>query len=158
MCVFFFCKKRLVSAMAMWREFSGGVFRSGRGRRRDERLRPAGGAKCGDVAADEVDGLGVGKLVPGERRVLAPRAETRAEDRDRPLARIVEVGEAAPLRLVERRGVEADPELREPGARARAEIVARERSEEHRLTCERCELGRGDGAAARRLLERLARV
>jgi hypothetical protein len=77
------------------------------------------------------------------------RDQPVAEDRDRALAVVGEVGEAAPVRALAIGGVDHDVLARELLARAAAEVVPRERGDEQRAAGELGHLHHGDGAAAR---------
>ena len=81
-----------------------------------------------------------------------------ADDGDRALAGVVDVRDAAALRLGNPRDVEPKPFRLELVARAAPEVVVAERREEARLAAEVEELNRSDGAAARSLRPRLRRM
>src|SRR4051794_28907598 len=71
---------------------------------------------------------------------------------DRSLARVVEVGEGARLRLVPGMGVDDDAELLEAVASPRCGLICAERGEEVRLGSEPRELHRGHRGAAAHVL------
>ena len=98
------------------------------------------------------------QLLPRKRAVAAARPVLVADDGDRALAGVVDVRDAAALRLGHPRDVEPQPLRLELVARAPAELVVAERGEERRLAAEVRELNRGDGSAAGRLRPRLGRV
>src|ERR687895_2543537 len=119
-------------------------------RRRDEDTRAAGGLQRVDVAGAEVHGVAARELVPGKRVVVAAWLLPRAEDRDRPLPHLVEIREAAPLRLLVHRGVELEADALDLDPRASPDLVGAERGEEQHRVGEMGELDPRPRAAARR--------
>ena len=112
---------------------------------------PAGVAHRARVAGGEVDGVGVGELVPGQR-VVAPRPEALADHRDRALGRRVEVHEAAALRLRPPDRAHPHAELGQARLGPVSHFVVAQRREERRLPGQLGQLDRRHGAAAAGLL------
>ena len=94
-------------------------------RRRDEDAAPARRDERVDVARAEVDGVAAQELVPGERVVVTARAEALADDRDRPLAGLVDVDEALALRGLDDGRVHLHPTPLELRLRLAPELVRR---------------------------------
>jgi RNA polymerase sigma factor (sigma-70 family) len=121
----------------------------------DERGQHAGGGnesagsprfpECRRVAGREVDRVDLIQVLPRER-VGRMRIEPGPDRRDRPLPAVVEVREAAPLRLVAEGRLDAHSELPELALGPVPELVIPERREEDDVAGEPQELARGDGA------------
>ena len=99
----------------------------------------------------------LGQQLP-RKRILAARGQPLADRRDRPLARVVDERQGTAGRLVAKGSVDDDAESLEPFARPAAEGVVAERGVERRPSCQAGQRDGGDGAAAGRLIPRLARV
>jgi RNA polymerase sigma factor (sigma-70 family) len=123
----------------------------------NDRARPPCLAERRRVSGSEVDRVDLVQLLPRER-VGRMRIEPWADRRDRPLAAVVEVREAAPLRLVPEDRLDAHSELLELVRRSVAEVVVPERREEDDVAGQPEELTRCDGAPSGGLDPRLARV
>jgi RNA polymerase sigma factor (sigma-70 family) len=133
----------------------------------DERRQHAGGgnertctaslSERSRIAGGEVDGVDLVQLVPRER-VVRMGIESRADRRDRPLSTVVDVREAAPLRLVTEDRLDAHSQLPKLAIRPVPELVVPERREERDVAGEPQELTRRDGAASRGLDPGFARV
>ena len=78
-----------------------------------------------------------------------------ADHRDRALGVRVEVNKRPPLRLGAPHCLDANPESLQLSLRAVAEVVIAQGGEEEALAGQACELHRGDGSAACRLLPAL---
>jgi hypothetical protein len=101
------------------------------------------------VARAEVHGVAARERVPGERVVVPTWAELGPDGRDRPLARVVDVREPAPLRRVHEGSVHDDPAPFQLGLRATSEVAGSEHDEELDGIGELRELRGGDRASAR---------
>ena len=115
-------------------------------------------AECGDVPAREVDGGATPEVFPRERAVLAGGPELFAEQRDRPVAVLVDVRERAPLPPGRVTRVHGDAAGLELLARAATELVVGERGKEETRACEVGQLDGRDSATSRRLFPRLERL
>jgi hypothetical protein len=126
-------------------------------RRRDDHAGAPRGPQCGRVAAREVDGADVVERVP-RQLVVAVRHQALAEDRDRALAVVGQVDEAASLDPGPRARMHRHALARELLVHARAEPVARERRQEQRAAGQLRHLHRRDGPAAGGLVPELLHV
>ena len=132
----------------------------------ERRQHPGGGNDCARppclaerrrVARSEVDTVDIVKLLP-RQGIGRLGVEPRADRGDRPLPAVVEVREAAPLRLVAEDRLDAYAELTELALCPVPELVVPERGEEEDVAGEPQELACRDGAPSGGFDPRLARV